>query len=66
MKTETALKNLSNRALASYYEKWYPGKEVSEDELLHNYIAYLENRIVALEEKATELSWIKNPDRMGQ
>lgn len=64
MNTQEALKNLADKATEKYSEKWYPGKESSQEELIHNYICHLEERIQVLEEESIEFSWIKN--RMEQ
>lgn len=44
---------------------WYPGRQPTRDEIVADYIAHLEKRIVYLETRNSDMSWEINPDRMG-
>ncbi len=61
-----ALERLRAQAHANYMRPWYPGMQMSDAELLVEYIDAIVRDNVRLESIATEYNWVKNPDRMGR
>ena len=63
--TDAALMRLKEQRDKDYYSKWYPGKQLTDAELLWAHIQKLKDELSLAKDDAFLRGWQTNPDRMG-
>jgi len=63
--TQDALARLQQQAAADYNKPWKPGQQLTDAELLWDYVQKLQQALAYAKDKEYVDSWITNPDRMG-